>query len=126
MGGAVESAQSRHRYSRTGCGCLVRMIEGGLMPGAFLGIDWGTHSSKWCYQDAAGKRVVGRIWDSRVWRHEDQLSIFPLRARFQAGQGEAALKRKLINDPDQPFWEGQRRRLGVSLGESVVFSLMSL
>ncbi|MGA2897659.1 MAG: hypothetical protein ABSE27_08695 [Acidobacteriaceae bacterium] len=39
---------------------------------------------------------------------------------------EVALKRKLIQDPDQPFWEGARPKLGVTLGESVVFSILSL
>ena len=91
----------------------------------YLGIDWGTHSSKWCYQ-SAGKLVVGPIWDSRVWREGNSLSAFPLERRHEGSQGEVGLKRKLIQDPDQPFWEGERPRLGVTLGEATTFSLLAL
>ncbi|MBI1750534.1 MAG: hypothetical protein HYR59_07690 [Acidobacteria bacterium] len=96
------------------------------MPVAFLGIDWGTHSSKWCYQDLLNHRYVGTVWDSRVWRIGESLAMFPLQTHYAALEGEAALKRKLINDPDQSFWEGPRRKLGVTLGEAVVFSLLAL
>lgn len=92
----------------------------------FLGIDWGTHSSKWCYQDASGQVVVGGMWDSHVWRLEDQLAMFTMDRRFEGPQGEEALKRKLIQDPDQPFWGGERPKLRATLGEGVVFSLLVL
>jgi hypothetical protein len=42
--------------------------------------------------------------------------------KFQGQDREIALKRKLIQDPDQSFWEGPRPKLGVTLGEAVVFS----
>src|SRR5205807_7739455 len=32
----------------------------------------------------------------------------------------------LIQDPDQAFWEGARPKLGVTLGEAVVFSILGL
>jgi hypothetical protein len=96
------------------------------MPNAFIGIDWGTHSSKWCFQDLSGNRVVGRIWDSRVYRIGDSLAIFPMQSHYHGGHGESALKRKLIQDPDQSFWEGPRRKLNVTLAEAVIFSLVAL
>ena len=39
---------------------------------------------------------------------------------------ETGLKRKLIQDPDQSFWDGPRPKLGVTLGEAVVFSILAL
>lgn len=93
---------------------------------AYLGIDWGTHSSKWCYQDTAGRRVLGPIWDSRVSNDAGQLAMHTVAERHTSASEERELKRKLIRDPDQPFWEGPRRRLGVTLGEAVVFSLIAL
>ena len=32
----------------------------------YLGIDWGTHSSKWAFQRRELNTLVGSIWDSAV------------------------------------------------------------
>lgn len=88
----------------------------------FIGVDWGTHSSKWCYQNSRNEVIIGGIWDSRVWRNNDQLELYVMDRRYEGARGEEALKGKLIHDPDQPFWHGERPRLGVSLGEAIVFS----
>ena len=93
---------------------------------AYIGVDWGTHSSKWCYQDSNGKVVVGGIWDSRVWRIGDCLAMFPVSRRYVGDHGVNALKRKLIHDPGQAFWHGERSDIQASLGEAVVFSLSTL
>ena len=92
----------------------------------YLGIDWGTHSSKWVIQTDSGNSVIGPIWDSSVCRIDDSLHMFTLDERFNNPARETALKRKLIQDPDQPFWEGHRRKLGTTVGEAVVFSLLCL
>lgn len=92
----------------------------------YLGIDWGTHSSKWVIQTDSGNSVIGPIWDSSVCRIDDSLHMFTLDERFNNPARETALKRKLIQDPDQPFWEGHRPKLGTTLGEAVVFSLLCL
>lgn len=34
----------------------------------YLGVDWGTHSSKWAFQRPAANPIVGSIWDSAVSR----------------------------------------------------------
>ena len=94
--------------------------------GLHLGIDWGTHSSKWVCQGESSSPVIGSIWDSSICRLEDRLHMFTLDERFQDPNRETALKRKLIQDPDQSFWEGPRPKLGVTLGEAVVFSILSL
>jgi hypothetical protein len=93
---------------------------------AYLGVDWGTHSSKWCYQDPSGRVIVGEIWDSQVWRIKDSLAMFPLSRRYSGDHGVAALKRKLIRDPGQAFWSGERSDIEATLGEAVVFSLATL
>jgi hypothetical protein len=92
----------------------------------YLGIDWGTHSSKWAYQRPGSNPIVGAIWDSSVSRAGTDLVLHTLEQRNQDPSREMALKRKLINDPDQSFWEGPRPKLGVTLGEAVVFSLLAL
>jgi len=91
-----------------------------------LGIDWGTHSSKWAFQTESGNPVIGSIWDSSVYRLDDRLHLFTLDRGFQAPRRETALKRRLIQDPGQPFWDGIREQLGVTLGEAVVFSILCL
>ncbi len=91
-----------------------------------LAIDWGTHSSKWCYQDSDGRIIVGQIWDSAVWREGEGLMMCAMGRRHRGDRGESALKRKLIQDPDQAFWEGPRPKLGATLGEATVFSLLGL
>jgi len=93
---------------------------------AYLGVDWGTYSSKWCYQDSNGRVIVGGMWDSRVWRIGDSLGMFSQSRRYSGENGVAALKRKLIHDPGQAFWEGERSDIKASLGEAVVFSLATL
>lgn len=92
----------------------------------FLGLDWGTHSSKWAFQQPGLNPFVGPIWDSAVSLNGTDLTMHTLDQRNQDPTREVALKRKLIQDPDQPFWEGPRPKLGVTLGESVVFSIFCL
>ena len=92
----------------------------------YLGIDWGTHSSKWAFQRRELNTLVGSIWDSAVCPAGPNLEMFTMERRHQDASREIALKRKLIQDPDQPFWEGSRPKLGVTLGESVVFSILCL
>jgi hypothetical protein len=96
------------------------------MSEACIGVDWGTHSSKWCYQDLERRTLVGDLWDSQVWRVEGHLAMFPILRHYRGECGESGLKRKLIDDPDQPFWDGARPKLGASLGEAIVFSLLCL
>src|SRR5712691_4571730 len=91
---------------------------------SFLGIDWGTHSSKWAFQTDSGNPVIGSMWDSSVCRLDDSLHIFTLDRGFQDPRRAVALKRTLIQDPDSPFWEGPRGKLRVTLGEGVGFGII--
>lgn len=97
-----------------------------------IGIDWGTHSSKWSRSNSAGKSSVGKLYSST-------LAFNPVKKEVMFPKGEAEprqthpglsyaerLKRKIIEDPLAPFWEGCRSDSGMSLGASVTFSLCSL
>jgi hypothetical protein len=70
--------------------------------------------------------IVGTIWDSAVSRVGADLVMHTMERHHQDPSREVALKRKLIQDPDQSFWEGDRPKLGVTLGESVVSSILCL
>ena len=96
------------------------------MPDAYIGIDWGTLSSKWSSSDSNEQVLIGPIWESAVCRFNDSLEMYLKELRHRGELGDSELKRKLIRDPDQPFWEGERHRLGATLGEAVVFSLYGL
>ena len=71
----------------------------------YLGIDWGTHSSKWAFQRPEMKPIVGTIWDSAVSRVGADLVMHTMERHHQDSSREVALKRKLIQDPDQSFWK---------------------
>lgn len=95
---------------------------------AFLGIDWGTDSSKWCFQDSRrGSPLFGDIWSSIVWREGDDLCLYPF-ANEHRGDARfvGALKQAVINYPGVPVWQGEWEPLQVTLGESMVFSIASL
>src|ERR1700730_8928093 len=105
---------------------MMQVLNGGGEMTSYLGIDWGTHSSKWAFQSDASSPVIGPIWDSSVCRIDGYLQMFTLDQRHQDAGREVALKRKLIQDPDQSFWEGTRPKLGTTLGEAIVFSILTL
>lgn len=89
----------------------------------YLGVDWGTHSSKWVW--ARDSREEFKILRSEVHLEEDRLflSTDPPRhgSVFMGG-----LKAQLIKNPNSPFWGGLQRRIRLSLGELVAFSLWYL
>ena len=51
--------------------------------------------------------------------------MYAMSQRHVGARGERALKRKLIQDPDQAFWEGSRPKLGATLGDATEFSLLA-
>jgi hypothetical protein len=80
----------------------------------YLGIDWGTHSSKWVW--AWGTQEAFKILRSEVRINEDRLNlgVDPPRpgSVFMGG-----LKAQLIKNPNAPFWGGLQRRIHVAMGE---------
>ena len=89
----------------------------------YLGIDWGTHSSKWVW--ARGARAEFKILRSEVRLDNDHLLLSadapPSGSVFMGG-----LKKQLINNPSTPFWGGLQRGMRLSLGELFAFSLWRL
>src|ERR1700730_3441538 len=95
---------------------------------ALIGIDWGTHSSKW-------------IWTpSRLDSPEPKRKILLSEVRVEQPSGrvllgvesppsdsitEHGIKGKIINDPGASFWDGSRASK-LSLGDLVSFSLWFL
>lgn len=72
----------------------------------YLGIDWGTHSSKWAFQRRELNTLVGSIWDSAVCPAGPNLEMFTMERRHQDASREVALKRKLIRPPINPSGKG--------------------
>src|SRR5256885_90119 len=95
--------------------------------GAFLGIDWGTHSSKWaCYEARRGAYVSEFPLYSSDLMSKDEFLTFGT-TLLNDDDGARALKGLLINDPlGVSFWESQRHDANTSLGEAVSFSLCCL
>ena len=97
----------------------------------FLGIDWGTHSSKWaCASGDGGNYLKGMpIHRSELLCSNDELTFSP--SEDNAAKNEdllvRSLKGVLIRDPmGALFWDSPRVDTGTTLGEAVVFSLCCL
>ncbi|MBC8028794.1 MAG: hypothetical protein H7Z16_01675 [Pyrinomonadaceae bacterium] len=99
---------------------------------ASLGIDWGTHSSKWTWtvfeSDSHGVTLGQfKILHSDVRLDSSNHKIFlssdppPSDSVY-----ESSIKGKVIRDPDGSFWGGQRRQTKLTLGDLVSFSLWFL
>lgn len=99
---------------------------------ASIGVDWGTHSSKWTWAslesdlDSASSGQF-KILHSDVLldssSHKIGLSSDP---PTSDSIKESSIKGKLIRDPDVAFWGGPRRRSKLTLGDLVSFSLWFL
>ena len=95
--------------------------------GAFLGIDWGTHSSKWACYEATRKAYVPEfpLYSSDLLSKDGFLTFGT--TLVSDDDGVRGLKGVLINDPlGGSFWESQRQDTNTSLGEAVSFSLCCL
>lgn len=99
---------------------------------ALIGIDWGTHSSKWTWtwlEGGSGRIVEGpfKILRSEVCLEDGGQRILisddpPRRGSIYA----SGVKGKLIKNPEAPFWSGRQKRIRLTLGELVTFSLWTL
>lgn len=97
---------------------------------ALIGIDWGTHSSKWTWvllgPDAG--EVVGpyKILRSEVCLDNDRQIFLNDEAPPSGSVYVSGVKGKLIDNPDGPFWVGPQRNIRLTLGELASFSFWSL
>lgn len=99
---------------------------------ALIGVDWGTHSSKWTWtlsESDSSEPTPGRF---KILRSDVCLDgasnciLMSVDAPATGSIYEPGIKGKLIRDPDAPFWGGTRKRIKLTLGELVSFSLWSL
>jgi hypothetical protein len=96
----------------------------------WMGIDWGTHSSKWvCLYTQVGHPIAGGIHNSTIVRANDAL-IFSKGQDIDIADGDVTiegLKGKIILDPlGQSFWNADRLDTQTSMGQAVTFSFCCL
>jgi hypothetical protein len=94
----------------------------------WIGIDWGTHSSKWaCVHPLAQGPLAGQIHSSALVR-ENGFLILPKGQDIPKGDETIeGLKGKIILDPlGQSFWNADRMDTNTSMGEAVTFSFCCL
>jgi hypothetical protein len=95
----------------------------------FLGLDWGTHSSKWACFDASTKQFHGNlpIYSSDLGCNGEALTFAPQEGTLDEDYVVRELKQELIRAPlSSYFWDSDRPDTGTSLGEAVAFSLCCL
>jgi hypothetical protein len=97
----------------------------------FIGIDWGTHSSKWsCATADNGRYLKGMpIYSSDLLCRDGAMLFSPDDEQIAKHDDliVRALKAVLIRDPlGGSFWESQRLDTGTTLGEAVAYSLCCL
>jgi hypothetical protein len=98
------------------------------MSQALIGIDWGTHSSKWNWMSGGDdyfERGEFKIFRSDVCLDPSDRIYLNTDPPREDSVFEAGIKGTLIRDPNGAFWEG-RRQIKLTLGELVCFSLWSL
>jgi hypothetical protein len=98
---------------------------------AFIGIDWGTHSSKWnwvLFDSTKVSPIVGRfkILRSEVCVDNQGQLFLGEDAPSRNSKFERAVKGRLIKNPEAAFWAGPQRELKLTLGELTSFSLWYL
>lgn len=98
---------------------------------ALIGIDWGTHSSKWTWtmvksdtdQTTEGQYKIVR---SEVQRDDNGRILLSSDPPISGTVFASSIKGKIIQNPDTPFWNGPQRRIGLTLGSLASFSLWAL
>lgn len=97
-----------------------------------VGLDWGTHSSKWWYTTSRGgafrqPSALPRVIDSTVYRKGDSLEVHRERTSVQADIQDLRLKRMLLADPmGADYWGAVRQGIGISLGEAATLVIACL
>jgi hypothetical protein len=101
------------------------MSESGI-----LGIDWGTHSSKWAWttvdDDNHQESGTFGILRSDVWVDARSHLVLTDDAPPQDARTVGFIKNKMIKSPEAAFWEGPLRSFPLTMGELATFSLWFL
>lgn len=97
-----------------------------------VGLDWGTHSSKWWYTTSRRgafrqPRTLPRVIDSTVYRKGESLMVHRERTPVKADIQDIRLKRMLLADPmGADYWGAVRQGIGISLGEAATLVIACL
>lgn len=94
----------------------------------FLGVDWGTHSSKWAADIITDKGSITKsnLISSDLLYRDGEITIDPTDDYYPNVERIISLKRRIILDPHGPFWEFNRKDIGMPLGMGVLFSICSI
>src|SRR5260370_37057139 len=99
----------------------------------WIGLDWGTHSSKWWYtaEEKPGKffesTKTETVIDSTIHKTGRKLRLEREKSRVKSDCQDARLKRFLLNDPQGAnYWEAAREGIEISLAEAASLSLAVL
>jgi hypothetical protein len=98
----------------------------------YIGIDWGTHSSKvYTFDSRTNTGTLGSIIDSTLY-FSKQREIVGISEGFR-NMGEEdflpnhfPIKRQMILNPNISFWEGKSDDTNLTLGASITLSLLAL
>lgn len=95
-----------------------------------LGIDWGTHSSKWAWtivdDDNHQESGTFGIRRSDVWVDPQGHLVLTDDAPPKDARTVGFIKNKMIKSPEAAFWEGPLRSFPLTMGELATFSLWFL
>jgi len=99
----------------------------------WIGLDWGTHSSKWWYtaEDENGTLIdlakADSVVDSSVYRRGDSVFLVHEGGLAEKEVADRRLKRLLLKDPQgASYWDAAREGIRMSLGEAAALSLAAL
>jgi len=95
----------------------------------YVGIDWGTHSSKWAAEvvtEEGGSIFLSAIISSDLLVDDGKITMAPPDGYLPKIERVSSFKRYIIDDPNTPFWVGTRNDINMSMGAGVVFSICTL
>ena len=92
---------------------------------ALIGIDWGTHSSKWkwtIFKPDTDGALDGqyKILRSEVCLDDNRNIFLSVDAPGGNTISISSIKGKLIQNPDAPFWTGPQKRIRLKIGRAHV------
>lgn len=94
----------------------------------YLGMDWGTQSSKWAAEIAHNGKseYLNGIVRSELLCHGNEIIMDPMEDYRPKIERIRSFKGYIIKDPFTPFWDAPRDDVGMSMGAGVVFSICNL
>src|ERR1700690_3340619 len=91
----------------------------------YVGIDWGTHSSKWAADvvtEEGDDIFLPAIISSDLLIDDGNITMAPQDSYLPNIGRVSSFKRNIINDPYTAFW-ARRNDINMSMGAGVAFSI---